>query len=147
MDPAGDSFSTMKVTMSPMVAVRMETTLLWYFQLHMLALHLILGPALALKPMPTIQVSTCLYECLSLCLTLSVCFIYTKVENFLKLHYYSIFFLGFLSYSIAVYLRFQLTCFTLEKHLMRSQFSSKILINSFTIIFNIKRVPSSKMSE
>lgn len=39
VDPAGDSFSTMKVTMSPMVAVRMETTLLWYFQLHMLALH------------------------------------------------------------------------------------------------------------
>ena len=28
LDPAGDSFSTMKVTMSPMVAVRIETTLL-----------------------------------------------------------------------------------------------------------------------
>ena len=28
LDPAGDSFSTMKVTMSPMVAVRIETTFL-----------------------------------------------------------------------------------------------------------------------
>ena len=28
LDPAGDTFSTMKVTMSPMVAVRIETTFL-----------------------------------------------------------------------------------------------------------------------
>ena len=39
LDPAGDSFSTMKVTMSPMVALRIETMLLQYFQLHMLALY------------------------------------------------------------------------------------------------------------
>lgn len=79
--------------MSPMVAVRMETTLFMVLSAPYAGPSpLILGPALALKPMPTIQVSTCLYECLSLCLTLSVCFIYTKVENCLKLHYYSIFF-------------------------------------------------------
>lgn len=39
LDPAGDSFSTMKVTMSPMVALGIETNLLQYFQLHMLALR------------------------------------------------------------------------------------------------------------
>ena len=83
LDPAGDSFSTMKVTMSPMVAVRIETTLLQHFQLHMLALH----PLFWAQPWPS---SLCLlsrlvhvYECLSLCLTLSMHHIY-QGRKFLK---------------------------------------------------------------